>query len=68
MTRFVTTGNVVGCDYAGIIEEFGSDVPETYRKVGARVAGFVHGGTYKLDLISMAFCYYDYAEKMEICP
>ena len=40
----MTSGNVVGCDYAGTIEEFGAEVPEAFRKVGTRVAGFIHGG------------------------
>lgn len=34
-------GSRVGCEYAGIVEEVGSDV--TKFKKGDRIAGFVHG-------------------------
>jgi NADPH:quinone reductase-like Zn-dependent oxidoreductase len=35
---------IIGCDYAGIVEEIGLEVPEGTRKIGERVAGFVFGG------------------------
>ncbi|THH17162.1 hypothetical protein EW146_g3605 [Bondarzewia mesenterica] len=38
-------GMVLGCDFSGLVEELGPDVPEGIRKVGERVAGFLHGGT-----------------------
>ena len=38
-----TTGAIVGCDYAGIVEEIGSKVTTPF-KAGDRVAGFVRGG------------------------
>jgi len=41
------TGAIVGCDFAGTVAEIGPDVPEGVRKVGERVAGFVHGGLHK---------------------
>ncbi|KAI0059165.1 dehydrogenase [Artomyces pyxidatus] len=37
-------GAVSGCDFAGIVEEIGSAVPEGVRTIGERVAGFVRGG------------------------
>ncbi|KAJ7020958.1 chaperonin 10-like protein [Mycena alexandri] len=37
-------GLVLGCDFSGIVDEIGSDVPAGLRKLGERVAGFVHGG------------------------
>lgn len=42
-----TKGATAGCDYAGIIEEIGSDVnPAHGLQIGDRVAGFNHGCTY----------------------
>ncbi|EJD00001.1 dehydrogenase [Fomitiporia mediterranea MF3/22] len=46
VTFVPTTGNVVGCDFAGIIEELGSEIPLDSHKVGDRVAGIVHGAAY----------------------
>jgi len=37
-------GNISGCDFAGTVVEIGADVPTGLRKIGERVAGFVHGG------------------------
>ncbi|TFY70232.1 hypothetical protein EVG20_g2769 [Dentipellis fragilis] len=39
-------GAVVGCDYTGVVEEVGPDVPAGLWKIGERVAGMVHGSTY----------------------
>ncbi|KAH7099517.1 dehydrogenase [Auriculariales sp. MPI-PUGE-AT-0066] len=36
---------IAGCDFAGVVEEVGSEVPTQLRKVGERVAGAVHGAT-----------------------
>jgi hypothetical protein len=36
-------GLVVGCDFAGTVEEIGPEVPVGLRKKGERVAGFIHG-------------------------
>jgi NADPH:quinone reductase-like Zn-dependent oxidoreductase len=37
-------GNILGHDFAGIIEEVGAEVRTGLRRVGERVAGSVHGG------------------------
>ncbi|KAI0043032.1 GroES-like protein [Auriscalpium vulgare] len=37
------TGSVLGCDFAGVVEEIGPAVPEGLRTIGERVAGFVLG-------------------------
>ncbi|KAJ5716612.1 chaperonin 10-like protein [Penicillium malachiteum] len=37
------SGCLVGCDYAGVIEEVGEDVKKDFKK-GDRVCGFAHGG------------------------
>lgn len=37
-----TPGCIVGCDYAGIVEEVGSKVTKEWKK-GDRIAGFTHG-------------------------
>ncbi|KAL5341189.1 GroES-like protein [Aspergillus crustosus] len=39
---FAPPGSLVGCDYAGIIEEVGSRVTKPFKR-GDRVAGFTHG-------------------------
>ncbi|KAF8168616.1 chaperonin 10-like protein [Mycena galopus ATCC 62051] len=36
-------GNILGCDFAGVIVDIGSQVATGGRKIGDRVAGFVHG-------------------------
>lgn len=38
---------VSGCDFSGIVEEIGSNVPQGLRSVGERVAGMVQGGTHR---------------------
>ncbi|KAH9967149.1 chaperonin 10-like protein [Russula dissimulans] len=37
-------GSVAGCDFSGIVEEIGSNVPAGLRSIGERVAGLVLGG------------------------
>jgi len=37
-------GSVAGCDFSGIVEEIGSNVPPGLRSIGERVAGLVLGG------------------------
>ncbi|KAJ5083466.1 hypothetical protein N7456_012893 [Penicillium angulare] len=36
-------GALIGCDYAGIVEEVGKSVKKPFKK-GDRICGFVHGG------------------------
>ncbi|KAI0914942.1 putative zinc-binding oxidoreductase ToxD [Ustulina deusta] len=36
-------GTLVGCDYAGVVEEVGRAVTQDFKK-GDRIAGFAHGG------------------------
>ena len=43
VANFPTEGNVVGCDFSGIIVKLGSDVSEDRFKLGDAVAGTVHG-------------------------
>ena len=43
MQNHITKGSIVGCDFAGTVEEIGPDVPEDLLKVGDRVCSFVHG-------------------------
>ena len=39
-------GTIVGCDYAGIVEQVGSGVSNRFKK-GDRIAGFAHGGMWQ---------------------
>lgn len=36
-------GTIVGCDYAGVVEDVGREAAKRFRK-GDRIAGFAHGG------------------------
>ncbi|THV03079.1 dehydrogenase [Dendrothele bispora CBS 962.96] len=45
--RLITTGLVIGHDFAGVVEEIGPDVPTGVRKIGEHVAGFVRGGQHQ---------------------
>ncbi|PWY83577.1 zinc-binding oxidoreductase [Aspergillus heteromorphus CBS 117.55] len=36
-------GSLIGCDYAGIVEEVGKNVKKPFKK-GDRITGFAHGG------------------------
>lgn len=42
MKFFPSVGNIIGCDFAGIVEELGADAPRDLQ-VGDRVASWVHG-------------------------
>ncbi|QRV87248.1 Zinc-binding dehydrogenase [Ceratobasidium sp. AG-Ba] len=42
----IAPGNIIGCDFSGIVVKVGSDAI-TRVKVGDTVAGFEHGGNYK---------------------
>ncbi|EJD36073.1 GroES-like protein [Auricularia subglabra TFB-10046 SS5] len=39
----IVVGTVSGCDYVGVVDSVGADVPESLRRVGQRVAGAIHG-------------------------
>lgn len=39
-------GNIIGCDFSGVVVRIGKEVPSNLRYIGERVAGMVHGGTY----------------------
>jgi len=44
INHHITTNIPIGHDFAGVVQELGSDVPAGLRKVGERVAGFINGG------------------------
>ncbi|EJC99994.1 dehydrogenase [Fomitiporia mediterranea MF3/22] len=46
ITHVPTTGNIAGCDFAGIVEELGPEVPAGACNVGQRVAGLAHGSAF----------------------
>jgi NADPH:quinone reductase-like Zn-dependent oxidoreductase len=52
-----TIGALVGCDYAGIVEEVGPGVTKSFKK-GDRVAGFMHGSEWpqERDPLFVRFC------------
>ncbi|KAE9390166.1 GroES-like protein [Gymnopus androsaceus JB14] len=37
-------GNIIGCDFSGVVVKMGREVPSELRFIGERVAGIVHGG------------------------
>ncbi|KAJ3878288.1 chaperonin 10-like protein, partial [Lentinula edodes] len=37
-------GNIIGCDFSGVVVRIGKEVPSNLRYIGERVAGMVHGG------------------------
>lgn len=41
-------GTIVGCDYAGVVEDVGRDAAKRFRK-GDRIAGFGHGGIFETE-------------------
>ena len=41
--NFKSKGNVVGCEFAGVVVQLGPNVDGEQVQVGQRVAGFVHG-------------------------
>ncbi|KAI0247524.1 zinc-binding oxidoreductase ToxD [Lactifluus subvellereus] len=49
-------GGIVGCDFAGTVEELGPDVPEGVRTVGERIAGVIvsANGTFSEYLVADA--------------
>ncbi|KAE9383452.1 NAD(P)-binding protein [Gymnopus androsaceus JB14] len=36
-------GNIIGCDFSGVVVKMGREVPSELRFIGERVAGIVHG-------------------------
>ncbi|KAM0335027.1 hypothetical protein ACHAQA_000061 [Verticillium albo-atrum] len=41
--KVAAPGSLIGCDYAGIVEEVGTGIKKSFKK-GDRVYGFAHGG------------------------